>query len=182
MSGLTEKEQLTLENIKRADVSYREGRNDTFKRKEEYEKWHTPQGLKKLHNEVKKDLPTLYPYIDKKHLEETGKIELTKEGKEKFQGDKREIMSKATQLLIQELQKAKKLPIGTVNSKGYKKVAEGKWVKPTKENKPKTEEEPKKEKPEGKEKPKKKKTDNSESKEVLRSALKKMATILVYFL
>jgi hypothetical protein len=38
-------------------------------------------------------------------------------------------LEKASALLLSELQKAKAMPIGTVNKHGYKKVAEGKWVK-----------------------------------------------------
>jgi hypothetical protein len=90
---MSEKEQSTLENIKRADVSYRDGRNTSFDQKKEYEKWHTPEGLKKLHKEVEKDLPALYPYIDKEHLDKTGSIKLTKEGEQKFSGDKSAVMS-----------------------------------------------------------------------------------------
>ena len=47
-------------------------------------------------------------------------------------GRKKKNVEEATQLLLQELRKAKKMPIGTV-SKGRKKIAEGKWIPVEKE-------------------------------------------------
>lgn len=72
---------------------------------------------------------------------------------------------------IESLGKAKKMPIGTV-SKGKKKVAEGKWV-PVKEEK--KEKESEKEKPKEEEK-EKSLTDNNRN--MIKNALKKMASIL----
>ena len=85
---LTEHEQNTIKNLNQAEVSYREGREDTFKHQQEKAKWQTEEGLKKLHNELKKDIPNIYPYIDKEYLEKTGKIKLTEEGNKKFNNDK----------------------------------------------------------------------------------------------
>ena len=92
--------------------------------------------------------------------------------KEKLMGPK---LFKATQLLIEGLEKAKKMPIGTV-SNGRKKVAEGKWV-PVSEGKPKKEK-PTTDKPE-KKKPEKKKEDPAGSnRETLKNAAKKIISIL----
>lgn len=76
-----------------------------------------------------------------------------------------------------DLQKAKKMPIGTV-SKGKKKVAEGKWVlvKPD-DNKNKEDEDKKKVKSE-KEKPEEFSGDKDSKMEKIKIALKKMANIL----
>jgi hypothetical protein len=69
-------------------------------------------------------------------------------------------LQEATKLLISGLEKAKKMPIGTV-SRGRKKVAEGKWV-PVKEGKSKTD------------KPKKKNSRNGKDK-ISRDELKRKA-------
>ena len=84
-------------------------------------------------------------------------------------------LKKATQLLIESLEKAKKMPVGTV-SRGFKKVADGKWV-PVEDGKEKKG----KEKPEdGKKKDEKKPEidkQKQERKEKLKSVLKKVASI-----
>jgi len=86
---------------------------------------------------------------------------------------------KAAQLLLSELQKAKKMPIGTVNPKtGRKKVAEGKWVPVNEGKDKKTEpEKPKEKKPEPK-KEEKKFAISDESKSVIKNTLKRMASVL----
>jgi len=99
----------------------------------------------------------------------------------KTEGDKSAVTSpslqKATTRLMQELEKAKKMPIGTV-SNGRKKVAEGKWVPATegkgKKEKPKFEEKKSESKP-GTEKKSKL---SDENKTTIRTALKKFANIL----
>jgi hypothetical protein len=80
-------------------------------------------------------------------------------------------MFKAKQLLMEGLEKAKKAPIGTVNTKtGRKKVAEGKWVPVSEEKEKKsTSEVPEKDK---KKKPEKEKV-TEDNKERLKNALKK---------
>jgi len=85
-------------------------------------------------------------------------------------------LSKATDTLFEALEKAKKMPIGTVNKKGYKKVAEGKWVK----EKGKGEGKPDEKKKPGKDekKPAEKGGLDEEKRGILKSALKKVANIL----
>jgi hypothetical protein len=85
-------------------------------------------------------------------------------------------MQKSSSLLIQALEKAKKMPVGTVNTKtGMKKVSEGKWVPVSEEKEKKsTSEVPEKDK---KKKPEKEKV-TEDNKERLKNALKKMANIL----
>lgn len=80
--------------------------------------------------------------------------------------------NKPFELLIQELQKAKKAPIGTVSGK-YKKVAEGKWVPVDGEKK---EKQPQKD---DKKKDKKKDEDKPEEskKETIKNAIKKVISI-----
>jgi Rps23 Pro-64 3,4-dihydroxylase Tpa1-like proline 4-hydroxylase len=86
-------------------------------------------------------------------------------------------LKKASNDLFQALEKAKKMPVGTV-SKGRKKVSEGKWV-PVKEGKEKPKEEKPEEKPPKNDDKKDKKGGVSEEHRVaIKSALKKVANIL----
>jgi superfamily II DNA or RNA helicase len=79
-------------------------------------------------------------------------------------------LKKATDLFIQELKKAKALPVGTVSGQ-YKKVGEGKWVKVTDKKEKKNNIEEKKDS-------KDIETKSSPVKEKMRSILKKFAGIL----
>jgi len=129
----------------------------------------------KSFEEVKKikDVPySVAVMFSKKYPGTTGKdawIKFVKDVKEDTK------LEKATQLLIESLEKAKKMPVGTV-SRGFKKVADGKWV-PVEDGKEKKG----KEKPEdGKKKDEKKPEidkQKQERKEKLKSVLKKVASI-----
>ena len=86
-------------------------------------------------------------------------------------------LSKAVTLLTEELAKAKKMPIGTVNKKGYEKVAEGKWVK-KKGSEGKKPDEKKPEKKPGKDEKSEKGGLDEGKLGIMKSVLKKVANIL----
>jgi hypothetical protein len=141
--------------------------------KDEWEDW-----LKEYEGDLKnpdyydKDNPSDKKAIDefkkyKKALKDEPKL------KEKLMGPK---LFKATELLLSSLEKAKKMPIGTV-SNGRKKVAEGKWVPVGKDDKP-GKSDPKKEDKPGKSDPEKKKPQESSNRDTLKNAAKKIINIL----
>jgi hypothetical protein len=84
-------------------------------------------------------------------------------------------LQKASALLLDALQKAKAVPVGTVSGQ-YKKVAEGKWER-VKAGKETTKEPEKKDDKKGKE-PEKKAVTQDASREKMKGILKKMASIL----
>jgi hypothetical protein len=86
-------------------------------------------------------------------------------------------MSKASSLLLDAMQKAKAMPVGTVSGQ-YKKVAEGKWEKVKSGNKKQKSEIPEKEEKKDKQPDQKGTKSSSEHKEKMKGILKKMASIL----
>lgn len=105
-----------------------------------------------------------------------GRFTTVKEAKKNIQllYDKQNKLQKATDLLLSELEKAKKMPIGTV-SKGRKKIAEGKWV-PVTEGKDKNQNT--KQGTKSDKKPDKKTPESVGKKAIFRDTLKKVANIL----
>lgn len=85
-------------------------------------------------------------------------------------------LEKAVNLLLESLEKAKKMPVGTV-SRGFKKVADGKWVPVDDGGKPKKEPVPDKKDKKKDEKKPEIDPKKQERKEKLKSVLKKVASI-----